>query len=296
MATDVEHRFGGPWTDEKLQIVLSYLGFYTKALGNKFPRVVYIDAFAGTGSREFEDESGETQSSDGSALRALDIDPPFGEYIFIEKDPAKAAELERKLATRPERRTRVIVGDANVRLVEFLQSWKSYNSRGVVFLDPFAMSVNWSTLEAIARTNSLDLWFLFPVSSVARNLPLDGNIPKEWLTKLISVFGEDPKPLLYKTTSTPSLFPEEVDEDETFRKSGIKALGAYVVTRMRSIFKGFVSTKALVLKNSNNCPMFMLIYCSANPSERAVKLAKSVVNDILNRHQRGGGDVQGFGD
>lgn len=295
MAPDVEHRFGGPWTDEKLQVVLTYLGFYTTALGKRFPRIAYIDAFAGTGSREFEDEDGATQSSDGSALRALDIEPPFNDYLFIEKDSIKAAELRRNLASRSGRIAHVIVGDANEKLVEFLRTWDPRSSRGVVFLDPFAMSVNWSTLEAIAQTRSLDLWFLFPFNAVARTMPKRGDIPKEWLGKLIAIFGEDPRPNFYETTSRHALFPDEVEEEETFRRGGTKILGAYIVNRFKTIFKGFVSDQALVLRNSRNSPMFLLMFCSANPNDKAVALAKKVVKDILKRHGKGGGDVQGFG-
>lgn len=292
MAPDVENRFGGPWTDEKLQVVLSYLGFYTKALGGKFPHLVYIDAYAGTGSREY-DESGETRSSDGSALRALDIDPPFAEYLFIEKDPAKAAELERNLATRPGN-ARVVVGDANKELVKFLKTWDHRASRGVVFLDPFAMSVSWSTLEAIARTGALDLWLLFPIGAVARTMPVNGEIPKEWLDKLISIYGEDPRPSLYETNTRPALFPDEVEEEARFRRGGIRILGAYTVRRLKTIFHGYVSDQALKLKNSINSTMFLLMFCSANPSPKAVELAKKVVKDILKRHAEGGGDVQEF--
>ena len=296
MASDFEHRFGGPWTDEKLGIVLTYLGFYTKALGKRFANIVYIDAFAGTGSREFDGEEGETCSSDGSALLALEIEPPFSEYIFIEKDSAKAAELERNLSTRSGRNTRVIVGDANEKVVELLKTWDKYSSRGVIFLDPFAMSVEWSTLEAIAKTQSLDLWFLFPFNAVARTMPKKGEIPGPWLEKLISIFGEDPRPHFYETNTRPSLFPDEVNEEETFRRGGTQILGKYIVNRFRHIFKGYVSNSALVLRNSKNSPMFLLMFCSANPWDKAVTLARKVVEDILKRHALGGGDVQRFVD
>ena len=292
---EIEHRFGGPWTEEKLGVVSRYLGFYTRALGRKFKNLIYIDAFAGTGSREY-DEDGETRSNDGSAGLALNIEPPFTHYVFIEMDPEKAAELERNLATKPDRNIQVIVGDANTQVVEFLKTWNKYNSRGVIFLDPFAMSVEWSTLEAIANTKSLDLWFLFPINAAARTMPVKGEIPESWRQKLISIFGEDPTKHLYETNTTPSLFPDEVEEEATFRKGGIKLLGRYVVRRMKDIFKGYVSDKALVLRNSKNSPMFLLLFCSANDYPTAITLAREVVEDILKRHAEGGGDVQGFGD
>jgi three-Cys-motif partner protein len=49
------HRFGGNWTNEKLERVRKYLLEYTKIFeGNERARyftTIYVDAFAGTGSR-----------------------------------------------------------------------------------------------------------------------------------------------------------------------------------------------------------------------------------------------------
>ncbi|MDE0205517.1 MAG: three-Cys-motif partner protein TcmP [Candidatus Tectomicrobia bacterium] len=40
-------RFGGPWTQEKLDILRRYLDAYTTALKNQPFTLTYIDAFAG---------------------------------------------------------------------------------------------------------------------------------------------------------------------------------------------------------------------------------------------------------
>jgi three-Cys-motif partner protein len=49
------HKFGGSWTEEKLECLKSYLGAYTTIFtGNpraKFYTTTYVDAFAGTGYR-----------------------------------------------------------------------------------------------------------------------------------------------------------------------------------------------------------------------------------------------------
>jgi three-Cys-motif partner protein len=47
----VEHFFGGPWTEIKLDAVQYYLECYAKALTPKKFDLWYIDAFAGTGDR-----------------------------------------------------------------------------------------------------------------------------------------------------------------------------------------------------------------------------------------------------
>ena len=52
MDSRTSHRFGGAWTDEKLQVLEGYLSAYTTALKNTSFRKGYIDAFAGTGYRD----------------------------------------------------------------------------------------------------------------------------------------------------------------------------------------------------------------------------------------------------
>ena len=67
-------KFGGDWTEKKLNMFTSYLNAYLVALKNmKFKRI-YIDAFAGTG--EIETSDGE-KSLIGSAKRALSAENKF---------------------------------------------------------------------------------------------------------------------------------------------------------------------------------------------------------------------------
>src|SRR5688572_6066223 len=95
------HRFGGAWTDEKLAALRGYLTQYrrifTKNVRAGFFTTYYVDAFAGTGSREdsiepipsdlfAEDEAVEPereQYKSGSARIALELEQPFDRYIFI---------------------------------------------------------------------------------------------------------------------------------------------------------------------------------------------------------------------
>lgn len=61
-------KFGGNWTEEKLNIFTSYLDAYIIALQNQKFKKIYIDAFAGTGEIETSDGG---QYLVGSAKRAL---------------------------------------------------------------------------------------------------------------------------------------------------------------------------------------------------------------------------------
>ena len=90
-------RFGGPWTQEKLEILSAYLDAYTTALKNRGFTLTYVDAFAGAGSYV---ESGDTYADfhelrRGSAQIALAIeDRPFDRLVFIEKETNAASALQ----------------------------------------------------------------------------------------------------------------------------------------------------------------------------------------------------------
>lgn len=104
---DREHQCGGAWTTRKLHILAGYLRSYTTALKNTPFHKLYVDAFAGTGYREArrEDDGDSSQSAlfpdmaepepqsflDGSARLALQTEPQFDQYIFIERSPERCA-------------------------------------------------------------------------------------------------------------------------------------------------------------------------------------------------------------
>jgi len=104
-----EHQFGGEWTDRKLQVLAKYLTSYTIALKNTPFQKLYIDAFAGTGYREARSDNDEDASQrtlfpdlaeaepqaflDGSARLALQVQPPFDQYLFVERSPKRCAIL-----------------------------------------------------------------------------------------------------------------------------------------------------------------------------------------------------------
>ena len=45
-----------------------------------------------------------------------------------------------------------------------------------MFLDPYGMEVEWKTLQAVAATRAIDVWFLFPLAGLYRqaNTPING--------------------------------------------------------------------------------------------------------------------------
>ena len=242
-------KFGGEWTTEKLEILQKYLSAYTTVLRNK-PcaarpfRLLYIDAFAGTGHLDLKSNNcqntapylfpeGETKEAqqfmDGSARVSLKITHPFNQYIFMEKTAKGCAQL---LALRDEfpqlgKKIRVEQGDCNEIIRTICQQYDWKRTRAVIFLDPFGMQVDWNTIEQISATKAMDLWLLFPISAVNRMLTSNGEMPESWAQKLESFFGTTNwKKRFYSEERQPSLF--DLNKTTIHKDTSFKDIGEFM--------------------------------------------------------------------
>src|SRR5216683_3510713 len=78
-------------------------------------------------------------------------------------------------------------GDANTVLKAWCRERDLKKERAVVFLDPYGMQVEWSTIEALAATKAVDLWYLFPLGvGVLRLLTYRGDIEESCQARLDS--------------------------------------------------------------------------------------------------------------
>lgn len=284
MATS--QKFGGNWTEEKLNIFTSYLDAYLIALQNQKFKKIYIDAFAGTG--EIETRDGD-QYLIGSAKRALMSDKKFDQYYFIEADPQKATELQEMINSEfPQMRrvTKIYCGDANDKLAQIIKEVDWRFNRALLFLDPYATQVNWTTLENVAQTKSIDVWYLFPFSALERMLPNNGKYQK-WEDCIDRLLGDSGwREEFYKKDPQLSLFDMfQDDEDVTAEERLIKDanpehIKEYILTRLETIFP-CVSKHPRIFRNSRQSPMFLFCFAISNDSTSAQGLALRIANHIL---------------
>jgi three-Cys-motif partner protein len=283
---NVQHQFGGPWTVEKLEALRAYLRAYVQALKHTKFRRLYIDAFAGTGDRIASQqqvasllevpELGEVTK--GSARVALEIDPPFDLYVFIEKRQRRSSALEQLRSDYPNRTIEIVNEDANtaVRRICHETDWRT--SRAVLFLDPYGMQVSWQTLEAAAATKAIDVWMLYPTGmGLNRLLTKDGDIPAEWQQALDRSLGcSDWRQAFYRSQENPDLFGEP--SMELVKDAGAGKFEAFLLDRLRTIFTD-VAPVALPLKNSRGQIMYLLCFACGNPrgATIAVRIAKWVI-------------------
>jgi three-Cys-motif partner protein len=148
-----------------------------------------------------------------------------------------------------------------------------------MFLDPYGMQVEWKTIEAVAMTKAIDLWLLFPLGiGVNRLLTKSGDIPDSWRRRLDMLLGtEDWYDEFYKVESTPTLFGAEEDQ---VVKASTKTIGRYFNDRLRSVFTA-VADQPRVLRNSANCPLYLLCFAAGN--EKGAPIALRIANHLLTK-------------
>lgn len=286
-----QQNFGGDWTTEKLEIIRKYLQAYTNALKKQPFETIYVDAFAGTGYRTLEEKQGQSgflfpelaalepqTFLKGSAKIALEVEPRFKKYIFIEKEPKRFLELEKLREEFPDKKNDIELfqEDANDFLLNFCDKSNWLKKRAVLFLDPFGMQVEWRVIEAIAKTKAIDLWYLFPLSGVGRLLTKDGKMEPIWEKKLDATFGNiDWRKVFYGQEQTIDMFNATPGLQRTIDYSGIEQ---YFIERLSSVFTG-VASNPLKLLNSKNIPLFLLCFACGNETGKPIAL--KIANYIL---------------
>lgn len=293
----MQHLFGGNWTTDKIERVRKYLAAYMQIMKNRNFSVAYIDAFAGTGYVNTKQKSVQESFPEfaelevqnfikGSARVALEVQPPFDKYIFIEKNRKHFTELEKLKADYPLLADRIepINAEANDYIINLCRrDWSKH--RAVMFLDPYGMQVNWETIKAIASTQAIDLWILFPLGvAVNRLLKRDRDIRPGRKKRLDAIFGDsDWYEAFYKKDENPNLWSlMETEKEEQIiswkKTANFKSIGEYYNHRLASVFPK-VAPNPLPLFSSSNNPLYLLCFAAANPraGETAVKIARDIL-------------------
>lgn len=295
------HAFGGSWTEVKLDAVQYYLTCYTKALSRAGMDLWYFDAFAGSGNRDAQKEIGgifdgvpvETiiETLDGSVKRALQVTPPFNHFVFMEKHPGRYQSLCEIQGKNPQKDITVINQDANSALLEITSRppWNSQTftkSRGVVFLDPYALQVDFQTLSALAKTQLLDVWYLFPLRDVVRQLAIkiSGIGPKDKvLDRVLSEAWRE----LYKlpAPSGQTVIMEDLFTPPEFRRdANSEQIEQWFKSLLQREF-AMVSDPLPILTEKGR-QTFSLFLCVGNPSKPAIDLATKFVNHVNKKYGR----------
>ncbi len=272
----VEYDEIGIWSEVKLAIVREYAAAYSKIMEarrrEKITRLrwIYIDAYAGPGYH-LSKTTGEIV--EGSPLIALNTDPPFHEYHFVDTEPARATQLRELTAAR--RDVEVYTEDCNTILLSkvFPRAQYSDYRRALCLLDPYNINLRWEVIEAAGKSGSIEIFLNFMIMDINRNAlrkRMEKSLqPKvDQLTRLVG--DESWKDAGYRDVDT--LFGadyQKVSNDEFaewFRQRLIVKAGFKHVP------------KPMPMKTKNNAVIYYLYFASQKPA------ALNIVNDIFKKY------------
>lgn len=282
----------GPWAKEKLAALSRYLDFYTKVL-KKTPwwRKVYFDAYAGGGRAVIrrtatsgpgdpnqvallEDfapiDPEERELIDGSPRVALSIPNSFDRYVFVDPDPARAAEL-RALKAESGKSVDVLELTASAG-VDWLLSQRisKKTHRGVAFLDPFGANLDWDSVQKLAATGLFEVFVNFALDmAIVRMLTNSAELPPTWIDRLDRYFGGR------------QWFDEVYHKPEgLFGLGGLEKRLDYrerllelYRSKLRDAF-GYVSTPRLI-RNTRGAPLYYLLW--AGPNKKGLEGADHIL-------------------
>jgi three-Cys-motif partner protein len=281
--------FGGSHTERKLDVVESYLAAYVKVMKEKSFELHYVDGFAGSGASVAigSDDVLETglfdtrEITQGSPVRALNINPPFDRYLFIDSNEANVRSLNKLISEHPNgNRAAAKSGDANEHIAQFCEWLRGQRmARAVVFLDPFGLAVKWETVTKLANTGKVDLWYLVPVHGMSRQIKDNGEfLPSA--SRIDELWGSDAwrAKAVRKVDLGNDLFGKIDERLEKIAKA--KQFSEMFRNHLKEAFGGRVAETYLPL-GRGRLHEFSLMFACANSSPKAFGIALRIANHVL---------------
>ncbi len=274
----------GRWSEEKLDLLAQYLEAYSVIMNKQkqtwLRDYYYIDAFSGSVRPRAKDEE---RYINGSPIRALQTEPKFYGYWFVDVNPQRVERVEKLREDFPNQIIQTYQGNCNDILCNEIIPKIPYSSkkRAFVFLDPYGLQVDWKTVRELADTKTCDIFVNFSIMAVTRLLPRDQNPDPEFVKQIDQVMGntewitqiyrESPATQLslFSNLAEPTLSREKIDPDW---------LARLYTEQLSSLFPHV--SRPVLMRNSTNSVLYALCLASHNPN--AIK----ITNDIFKRHER----------
>jgi three-Cys-motif partner protein len=268
----------GYWSEIKLDIVREYAQAYSTVLAKQQPirKYLYIDAFAGAGVH-ISKQTGEYIS--GSPLNALNVQPPFSEYHFIDLDGDKAAHLRQHVGNDPT--VSVYEADCNSVLLRDVFPRARYGDfhRALCLLDPYGLNLDWEVIQTAGQMKSIEIFMNFMVMDMNMNILWrdPDNVQQSQLARMDAFWGDRSwRSKLYRKPQ--GLLPgfdleEKVSNDavaEAFRE------------RLRKVAGFDYVPDPIPMRNTRGAIVYYLFFASPN------KIGAKIVDDIFDKYRNKG--------
>jgi three-Cys-motif partner protein len=264
----------GPWSEAKLDILRDYASAYMTVLAKQrvIQRVVYIDAFAGAGAH-ISRKTGKQVL--GSPANALNIEPAFTEFHFIDLDRSKVGLLEKLASGRTD--VHVYHDDCNDVLLKTVFPRCRYGdyARGLCLLDPYKLAVNWNVLAAAGAMRSIEVFYNFMIMDANMNMFLRNpeDVKPVEIDRMNAVWGDDSwHQAAYK--KQPGLFGA-IDEKRTN-----EAVAEAFRKRLEDVAGFKYVPQPVPMRNSTGAVVYYLYFASPN------KIGARIVGDIFRKYRK----------
>ena len=277
MARESKYDEIGYWSEIKLDIIKDYASVYSRILSSqKEPSLyhIYIDAFAGAG-KHISKKTGTFVL--GSPLNALQVEPPFREYHFIDLDKQKIASLEETAGSRLD--VHIYHGDCNHVLLENAlpnAKYKDYR-RALCILDPYGLHLDWEVIHTAGQMKSIDIFLNFPVADMNRNIlwrKPEGVLATQ-INRMNRFWGDESwRQEAYLPSKQRKLF----DDADMEKVSNVKIAEAFR-KRLNKV-AGFRNVpEPIAMRNTQNAVVYYLFFASHKI------VAEGIVKDIFKKYE-----------
>jgi len=263
----------GYWSEVKLDIVREYAKPYSRIISKKseIGSHIYIDAFAGAGihiSRRTKEYVA------GSPLNALNVEPPFKEFHFIDLNGGKAdalCELSSDLSN-----VYVYKGDCNKLLAEKIFPRAKYSDfhRALCLLDPYGLDLDWKVVQTAGQMKSIEIFLNFPLMDMNRNVLWRNpdKVKPEQAARMDTFWGDRSwRGVAY--TKTRGLF------DDMEEKVGNEVIAEAYKTRLKNVAGFSCVPDPIPMRNSTGSIVYYLFFASPN------KTGSKIVKDIFDKYR-----------
>jgi len=265
----------GYWSEMKLEILRDYSKAYATVL-RKQPLIrgfAYVDGFAGAGTHVSRTTGEEI---DGSPAIALQVEPPFSQYHFIDMDGKRADRLRRIAAGRED--VMVYEGDCNHVLLEevFPRCLYTDYRRALCVLDPYDLNPNWKVVRIAGEMRSIEIFLNFMIMDANMNvLWKDPDRAPELQKERMNAFWGDSTWRDAAYTRERGLF------GDLEQKSSNEALVRAYRKRLKEIAGFRYVPEPIAMRNSKGAVVYYLFFASHNQTGH--KIARSVFAKYKNR-------------
>ena len=234
----------------------------------------YIDGFAGAGIH-ISKNTGEYIL--GSPTNALNIEPSFTGYHFIDLDGDKAKLL--KEISKDNSKVSIYRGDCNRILLDKIFPSIKYSDykRALCLLDPYKLNLDWEIMYTAGHSEAIEIFLNFPVMDINRNVLWSNpeKVDKTQIERMNAFWGDE--------SWREAAYVKQAGLWESMEEKTTNKIIAEAFRKRLNKIAGFSYVpEPIPMRNTKGATIYYLFFASRN------KTAHDIVIDIFEKYKNKG--------